>query len=237
MTLDWNLIEHPNFSLPLIKAYNSAVSAQPGECILLAGPTGVGKSTLLAALLDMLVGAPETWPEGELHYLSLECDREAPGSITRNIAIDLNRALGNPFVALQIPRVRQDDPFGPVRINLNEHDLRESFRALAVLRRTRYIGLDAMENIAPQRETSAEARFDSIKSLVRPHRKHQRAHEMTLILVGHYHLLRFWKVNAQLARRVTEIPVLPYWETAADICKFERILDDLDYPRFLGRIN
>jgi hypothetical protein len=107
---------------------------------------------------------------------------------------------------------------------MNEHDLRESFRIQASLRNTRYVGLDAMENISPRQEVSAEARFDSIKSLVRPSRRHEETHAMNLIMAGHYSLLTFWRANAQLARRVTEIPVLPYRETAQDIRHFEELL-------------
>jgi energy-coupling factor transporter ATP-binding protein EcfA2 len=233
----WQVIEHHYYGEALRKAFNAAVAADPGDCVLITGPTGVGKSTILSAVLDMLVGTPATWPEGELRYISIECDRESPGAITRNIAVDLNRALGNPFVSLPLPDVSGSGSLGRVRVSLNEHDLRGSSRALAFLKNTRYFGVDAMENIAPRREISAEARFDSVKSLVRPPKRHEHPHEVVLVMAGHYSLLSFWRANAQLARRVAEVPVFPYRETGADINRFEELLHDVTefYPLRSGR--
>ncbi len=235
--IDWGTIHHHNFISAQDRAFNVASSAEIGHCVLITGPSGVGKSTILASVLDMLVGPPQTWPEGERRYIHIDCDRETPGAVTRNIAVDLNRALGNPFVALSLPFRNADYPYGPVRPRLNEHDLRESFRVQAALRRTRYVAVDAMENIAPRQEIAAEARFDSIKSLIRPHRKHEKNHEMTLIMVGHYSLLTYWRANAQLARRVTEIPVLPYGENTHDINRFDDLLHAVShlYPLKEGR--
>lgn len=232
--ISWSSIKHHNFESALTLAFNAASAAETGHCILITGPTGVGKTTILGTVLDMLVGEPHTWPDDELRYILIECDREAPGAITRNLAVDLNRALGNPFVALCQPTTH---PFGSVRARLNEHDLRESFRVQAALRNTRYVAIDGMENISPRTEISAEARFDSIKSLVRPHRKHEKAHEMTLIMAGHYSLLTYWRANAQLARRVTEIPVLPYQKNARDINRFDDLLHMVSplYPLKKGR--
>lgn len=232
MSVSWGTVHHHNFRQAADHGYNAAVTAPPGRIILIIGPTGAGKTSLLAYILNLLVGAPETWPDGELRYVSLECDREAPGAITRNIAIDLNRALGNPFVSLALPIDGEKPSFGRIRVSLNEHDLRECVRILAAIRRTRYIGLDGMENIVPRREISAEARFDSIKSLVRPHKTYEPSHEVNLIMAGHYSLLSFWRANAQLARRVTEIPVLPYSKTARDIERFEELLHTISrfYP-------
>lgn len=232
MSVSWDMVHHHNFRQAADRTYNAAATAPPGRIILIIGPTGVGKTSILAYVLNLLVGTPDTWPDGELRYISLECDREAPGAITRNIAIDLNRALGNPFVSLALPIDGTAPAFGKIRVSLNEHDLRECVRILAAYRKTRFIGMDAMENIVPRREISAEARFDSIKSLVRPHKTYEPSHEVNLIMAGHYSLLSFWRANAQLARRVTEIPVLPYQKTTSDIQRFEEVLHSISrfYP-------
>jgi energy-coupling factor transporter ATP-binding protein EcfA2 len=235
MTGPWGIIEHHNFMASLTRAFNAANKAEPGDCILLVGATGTGKTSLLSVLLDMLVKRSEPWPDDELHCIHIECDRDAPGGITRNIAVDLNRALGNPFVGLTLPF--EGGSGLRIRPSLNEHDLRETFRALCALKRTRYVGIDGVENIVPRQLLSAEARFDSVKSLLKPHQRDVKPHEGVLLLAGHYHLLKYWGVNAQLGRRVLEIPVLPYREEADDIGRFELILESVTpfYPLGPGR--
>lgn len=237
MNSAWQVIEHHYYEDALERAFNAAVSAEAGHSILITGPTGVGKSTILNAVLDRLVGPPDTWPHDELRYICIECDREAPGAITKNIAVDLNRALGNPFVSLPLPGLDGSMPLGRVRVSINEHDLRGTSRALACLKNTRYFGIDAMENIVPRQEISAEARFDSVKSLARPAKRHEPPHEIVLVMAGHYSLLSYWGANAQLARRISEVPVHPYKETGQDIDRFERLLHEVSklYPLRDGR--
>ena len=233
MTIEWPLIRHRNFQRALLKAQNAAIQADSGQCILITGPTGAGKSEVLYQVLNTLVGAPDTWPPGELHYIQVDCDRSSPANITRNLVIDLNRAFHNPFVSLPVETDLAGAPrYRSFRTLINEHDLRGSFRALGAIYKTRYVGLDAMEHIQPSHPISGEARFDSIKSLALPHKKHVRAHEMVLIMGGHYSLLSYWRANTQLARRVSEIYVAPYQRTREDILQWEYILQTVDalYP-------
>lgn len=237
MSTKWPVILHRNFQRALNKAFTTAAHASAGQCLLITGPTGVGKTEVLREVLDMLVGPPASWPAGEFRYILVECDRAAPATVTRNLVIDLNRALGNPFVNLRTwTDVDKPSQYSLCRNRINEHDLRESFRSLAAVHNTRYAGVDALENILPRQRISGEARFNSVKSLPRSHTKHVQVHELVLILCGHYSLLSYWQANAQLARRVTEVFVAPYRRVPEDIVQWEFILQTVSscYPLFPG---
>lgn len=231
MKTEWPVIWHRNFRDALERAYQAAIMAAPGDCILITGPTGIGKTTILPLLIHRLVGAPSEWSEGELRAFQVNCDRVAPSSATRSIALKINRKLGNPFVSLKTSHEKSE--FAPIRIPMNEDDLRESARVIAALQRTMYGCIDGLENIVPKQRVTGTARFDAIKSLGLPHERGDiPPHQMRLIMCGHYSLLQYWTENAQLARRVTEIPLYPYSHKSSDVKSWEYILQQISplYP-------
>lgn len=232
MSTNWPLIPHRNFEQPLNKVHAAATQASGGHCLLITGPTGVGKSEVQQEVLNMLVGPSASWPAGEIHCIWIECDRASPTAVTRNLVVELNRKLGNPFVSLPPADLDNSQRYSLCRSRGNEHDLRESFRSLAAVHNTRYVGIDALENIMPSQRVSGEARFNSVKSLPRSSTRRVHEHELVMVLCGHYSLLKYWQVNAQLARRVTEVFVAPYRRIPEDIVQWEFILQTVSscYP-------
>lgn len=237
MSTNWPLIPHRNFEQPLRKIHNAATEAPGGQSLLITGPTGVGKTEILNAVLPMLVGSSASWPTGEIRFILAECDRASPSTVTRDLVVDLNRKLGNPFVSPPAwTNLDKSQRYGPCRSCGNEHDLRDSFRALAAVHNTRYVGVDALENILPRQRVSGEARFNTVKSLPRSSTREEKQHELVMVMCGHYSLLKYWQVNAQLARRVTEVFVAPYRRVKEDILQWEFILQTVSscYPLLPG---
>lgn len=62
----WGTLSHHNFITALNRTFDISAAAEMGHCVLVTGPSGVGKSTILMTVLDMLVGTPDRWPEDEL---------------------------------------------------------------------------------------------------------------------------------------------------------------------------
>lgn len=231
MSTKWPLITHGNYKQAFDLARSACLQAGPGDVVLITGPTGVGKTTMVNPLKEILVGCNETWPRGEIHAVSIDCDKVPSSSVTRSIAIRINRAFGNPYVQLKIPGEPVDSFRG--RVSLNEADLRETSRILAAINNTAFLFMDALEVLVPKHRVSGTARFDAIKALGSPHERSDiPAHQLRLVLFGHYSLLNYWTENAQLSRRVFEVPLFPYSCAPNDILHWEYLLNEISplYP-------
>lgn len=232
--IDIPRINHPKYTAALNMAYVAASMAKPGDIVFITGPTGVGKSMLLDELLDMLCGQSSTWNEGSLPLIRMSLDVTKAGACMRNLAIQLNRALGNPFCAPTcLPT--QDAESYRARTRHTENDLRESARHLIDSRHTRFVGLDESQHINPRKMEAATVRFDSLKMLVGANRSRPSFGSFILVMAGHYSLLKLASANTQLHRRITTISLGVYYaKSQSDVIAWEKILIEMAKPYPVG---
>jgi type II secretory pathway predicted ATPase ExeA len=220
-------VDHAAFREALDLAHVLASMARPGSILFVTGPTGVGKTYLLEALEDLLVGKPESWKNGFIPLVHVDLDVNASGiACMRTLALELNRALGNPFCGVSASPIDAEATTKfKLRLHHSDGDLRTSFRSLVPWRKTRFVVIDEVQQVNTSKMEAATARFDSIKMLAGCSEARPKPGSVVLIICGHYSLLKLMKANRQLARRITLIPMRTYQsQTSGDVLAWESML-------------
>lgn len=207
------------------------------EVVLLVGPSGVGKTTLMAQIVESLLSREQATMERDLNYHPVIMTTAAATGHRqfdwRILYRDALQALGDPFVDVRgttpLAREHQNKLAGE---SLSASQLRCDLEAEFRIRRTLYWFIDEAQHVLMGGRSGVPGnQFDVLKSLA------QRT-GVKLLLSGPYELMSHLAHSAQLARRSETVYLPRYrWESQEDLQQFGNalltILQQLDitgYP-------
>lgn len=220
-------ISHPKFRQAESQTLAALITADPGEVVVVVGPSRVGKSSLVERLQRALVGTSVT--EGSMPLVSIILENSSVhGSLSsKSFTVSALQAVRHPMFGLDAP----DDLWGIERMRKIERTpegvLRTAFENALRYRGTKYVFIDEAHHLLYARGgiESAAALLDSLKCLAANAR-------VVLVLVGAYPLLALVQRLPHLIGRKLQTHFGRYRaDTKDDVLAFDRIL--LEYSTHL----
>ncbi len=219
---------HPHFNAAYKKLRKSIRHAVIGNIILVYGPTGVGKSTLLKHLMREILSE-------SIEKIS------ANRSIMPIVRIEVDYPDGNKFswiefyrsalIALQEPMIDKKFKNIPARSKLDlsknvlenkatGHVLKAAFLSALSERKTKILLLDEAHHIARGFEgEKLKWQLEYLKSLA-------NKNNIIIVLIGTYDLIAFRDLSGQLSRRSLDVPFSRYSaQKKDDVKKFIKIVN------------
>lgn len=231
MSISWRLeahrkisdgcVQHRRFVETVEYLFNHMTFAQPGEVIVLVGPSRVGKSRAAHLAADRLIEGA-TPQDGVLPFIIVEAENSSRmGSFSSKAFMrSCLEAVGHPIYGA----CRQDEDSRSrldTRINRTpEGVLRDALEHALRIRQTRYLIIDEAHHVgySGRSSYSGQAILDSWKCMA-------NKTGVVLVLVGGYRLLDLIGLASHLVGRLRPIHFSRYQSTdAGDVAAFEQIL-------------
>lgn len=213
-------IQHRNYRKALSEATATLLAADPGEVVVITGPSRVGKSRVASELSRLLIGNEDRLAPGTMPIVSVQANNcSVNGSFsTKSFTLRCLNAVQHPFYG-----VRPEDVWDAARLRLldrtAESTLRPAFEKALINRKTVYLIIDEAHHIQYGRNgAAATAILDSWKCLA------GETH-VVLILVGAYPLLDVLRLSPHLLGRKLQVHFPRYLLNEDDLLVFEQILD------------
>lgn len=205
-------IPHPRYVDTQNAVHAHVTLGLEGSVILLAGPTRVGKSSLIKSVMP-LAFPRRGWAANTLPYITVLASPTDRGFMsTRYLLLEMLRALQHPFYESGLPANRHR-----TETAMNVH-LKPAFEQ----RQTRVIVVDEAQHLLRTRERRAVAgALDTIKCI-------GNDSGTIILLVGGYELLTACFESAHLNGRLTVVDFPRYTRTEQDADNFCRILCTFD---------
>ncbi len=193
-------LKHPRIAETLNEMTLRATSDMGKGIVLLIGPTGVGKSTLIKTLGEQMISRERAEIDADPSYVPVAMmvapASGGPGFSWKMFYSVLGKALREPLMEKKLEtRIEGDKTF--VRLPGSGSTLAGMKLAVADIiksRRTKLVVVDeAVPMLRPAPGNSLENHMDTIKTMV--------DNDMTLVLVGSYDLLELASKGDQVARR------------------------------------
>lgn len=235
-------IMHPHFERCFQTLAAECAFARPADVIAVAGPTGCGKTTLIAGLRQTFL-REQTFGEAQsTHALALFIEAPCHGG-SFNWKDFFQRALeaaGDPS-AYDKPHTKSasvpcHDPL-TIRLNMNPSSstYRRALEIAIVARGTRYLVIDEAQHILRvTRDGSVRSQLDILKSIA-------NLTGVVVLLFGTYELAPLFDSNAQLNRRIQPFHMPRYKATVQSeraafmsiLATYDSILEPLGGPRLV----
>jgi hypothetical protein len=191
---------HPRISEKLGDMLTLAMPDSGTSIVLLVGPTGVGKSTLVSSLAHRIIDSMRDEIESDPGFVPVVV-MDAPASGERGFSwrmfyLRLGDALNEPLMDKKL-EARVDGPKSIVHLpglGSTVTGMRVSVERVLAHRRTILVVVDeAVHLMRKAKGNTLDNHMDALKSLADT--------GATLVLIGAYDLLEFTTLSAQVARR------------------------------------
>lgn len=214
-------VQHLRFVETVDYLFSQMTFAQPGEVIILVGPSRVGKSRAAQLAARRLIGSPLP-QDGVLPFIIVEAENSSRMGAFSSKAFMRSclEAVGHPIYGVcqegDEARSKLD-----TRINRTpEGLLRDALEHALKIRQTKYLIIDEAHHVgySGRSNYSGQAILDSWKCMA-------NKTGVVLVLVGGYRLLDLIGLASHLVGRLRPIHFSRYDSTvAADVMAFEQIL-------------
>lgn len=214
-------IPHRNYERALAEAAGALVASAPGEVICIMGPSRVGKSRLVQALNQLVIGT-QPLAEGFMPVVSVQAENCSVGGSFSTKAFTLRalEAIHHPFYAIGENNGRLENDRNRLAERTPEGILRVALERGLVCRKTQFFIVDEAQHIRYARggDRAAAAVLDSWKCLA-------AETGVVLILVGAYPLIDVLRLCPHLLGRKHQVHFPRYQNNREDLFVFEQILD------------
>lgn len=216
--LDNIWVPHRNFELAKADLFTAAM-VEPGQVILVEGPTRAGKSSLIKKFIAEICGKLGR-DQGYMPIVSVIAQNNSTNGefSTKDFTIAALQAIRHPVYSID------EDDFDPRRLqminDMPERALRGGLEWALNLRRTAYLVVDEAQHIAHIKGgAKAAGKFlDSLKCMV-------AATGTRLVPVGTYQLTPLMQLSTHLLGRTTRIHLPRYRANLRDdVIAFDQIL-------------
>jgi hypothetical protein len=214
-------VEHQTYKRVRGDLFEAIVAAEPGEVIVLVGPTRAGKSKVLKDALRTAFGSRKAGSK-VCPAIIVEAENAGPDGefSTKDFMREALKQIEHPIYG-----IASDDDIGEAKLDalINktpERTLRAAFQNYLTLRRTRVFAIDEAQHVAYVRGKSAGAArvLNSWKCLA-------NKTKVVLVLVGSYELLQLVPLAPHMAGRQGTIEFPRYRVVEkADVIAFEEVL-------------
>ncbi|WP_169726059.1 AAA family ATPase [Aestuariibacter salexigens] len=220
-------LNHRNWNEALAYAFNSLITALPGEVILLLGPSRSGKTRLILELIKMLCGNPRNDTTSSYLCSYILAKNTGPHGIfsTKAFTFRMLQMLDHPSFKLSVSDLEMAARFDRITENAMSNMLERAFANRGV----RYLVIDEAQHAryVTKGAQAAHAVLDGWKSLA-------ESSGFTLVLVGTYPILNVMQNSPHLLGRTRTIHLPRYKAEASDLSHFysiaSKFLECLDTP-------
>ncbi len=220
-------IPHPKFQAAEAQSLAALITADPGEVLVVLGPSRIGKSSLVKRMKSSLVG--DLADDGSMPIVSMVLENASTqGTLLSSSSIkSALEAVSHPMFGMNLP----DDPWGLQRMmkyqRVQESTLRTAFENALKYRQVKYVFIDEAHHLSYSKGgiDAGVAILDSLKCLA-------ARTGVVLVLVGGYQLLSMVRRQPHLIGRKLQTHFGRYrMDMEEDVLNFERIL--LQYSKHL----